>query len=209
MSRVEIYKIRTKDKQIVWEGDANNAWQGCMYIWRSLEQKYLPSLPPFPWTPKNEEKEYYSRVNLIGTAFGSEKKENPLQEIWNLVMHPDLTWDERIVMQTTFDRGYIAYADIPEVAAAYENVDFSNDNMKQQAEIFRRIYEEGKDGSVFGIIKNENSVCSMEEQCRYDAESEQMFLDDEKNWDYMAELRTLRDNNYKISEDDEKGTSAD
>ena len=205
MSRVEIYKIRTKDKQIVWEGDANNAWLGCMHIWQSLEEKYLPSLPPFSWESKDaNDNKYRSRTCTMHM-----EKCGKMQEIWNLVMHSDLTWDERIVMQTTFDRGYIAYADIPEVAAAYENVEFSNENMKKQAEIFRKIYEEGKDGSIFGIIKNENSVCSMEEQCRYDAESEQMFLDDEKNWDYMADLRALKDNNYKISEDDEESESSD
>ena len=205
MSRVEIYKIRTKDKQIVWEGVADNAWLGCMHIWQSIEKKYLPSLPPFPWQSKCEnDNKYRSRIRTMHMENGGN-----MREIWNLVVHPDLTWDERIVMQTTFDRGYIAYADIPEVAAAYENVEFSNDNMKHQAEIFRRIYEDGKDGSIFGIIKNENSVCNMEGQCRYDAESEQMFLDDEKNWDYMADLRALRDNKYKISEDDEESESSD
>lgn len=202
MSCVEIYVIRTKDKEIVTDGggDVRNAWLGSMHIWRSLEEKYLPSLPPFEWerpSEKEDKEKYRSRSCLM---FDRSK----MQEIWNLIYHPDLTWDERIVMQTTFDKGYIAYADIPEVASAYENVEFSNENMKQQAEIFRKIYEAGKDGSVFGIYKNENSVCCASDFCRYDEETGQMFIDDDKNWDYMVDLRSLRDNGYKVENNEEE-----
>lgn len=201
MSRVEIYVIKTKDKRITYNGggDVHNAWLGCMHIWESLEKKYLPSMPPFPWESKEEKEnaeKYRSRICMMHY-----EENNPMREIWNLVIHPDLTWDERIVLQTTFDRGYIAYDDIPEVASAYENVDFANDNMKKQAEIFRKIYEDGKDGSVFGIFKNENSVCCASDFCRYDEDTGEMFLDDDKNWDYMADLRELRDNGYKFSDE--------
>lgn len=196
MSRVEICVIKTKDKEIVYKGggDVNNAWLGCMHIWLALEEKYLPSLEKYPWEEsKKDDGKYRSRTCVLGNR-------KLMQEIWNLWKHPDLTWDERITMITTMDKGYIAYADIPEVAAAYENVEYSNENMNKQAEIFRKIYEDGKDGSVFGIFKNENSVCCISDFCRCDEETGRMYLDDD-NWDYMEDLRALRDNSYK--EEDE------
>ena len=200
MSRVEIYIIKKKKKQIVSEGggDVQNAWLGCMHIWRELEQKYLPSLPPRPWETEEKKNEYHSRTLMMFIKPDSKDKKGTIREIWDLIINPDLTWDERIVLQTTFDRGYIAYEDIPEVAAAYENVEFSNDNMKKQAEIFRKIYEAGKDGTIFGIFKNENSVCTVYDFCDSDDEG-QMFLG-EKNWDYMKDLRELRDNDFKLED---------
>lgn len=194
MSRVEIYKIN-KDKRLKWVGDAHNAWLGCMHIWRSLEEKYLPSLGIKPWAKTEEEKkEYYSRTYHMGDTAA-------YQEIWNLYKDPRLDWNERICMMSTLDNMYIEYDDIPEVAEAYETVEFSNDNMKKQAEIMRQIYEEGKDGSVIGIFKNENSVCSIYDFCDCDPDDNGiLFMRD--SWDsVMSELRTLRDNDYKEDND--------
>ena len=62
-------------------------------------------------------------------------------------------------------------------------------------------YEEGKDGSVIGIFKNENSVCSIYDFCDCDPDDNGiLFMRD--SWDsVMSELRTLRDNDYKEDND--------
>ena len=200
MSRVEIYKINKKDKTLSWVGDANNAWLGCMHIWVSLEQKYLPSLEEYPWDKyfsKKEERDYRTRTCLL-------ENREAMQEIWSLWRDERLSWNEHILMTSTLDNFYIKYEDLLEVAEAYESVEFANDNLKKQAEIMRKIYEDGKNGSVLGVWKNENSVCSVYDFCDCDPEDEGILLmrDD---WDSVMDvLREMRDNNWKFKDEDEE-----
>ena len=199
MSRVEVYKINKKDKTLNWVGDAHNAWHGCMHIWVELEQKYLPSLESYPWEDyfgKKEERDYRSRTCML-------MDKDKMQEIWDLVSDARLEWNERICMATTLDNFYIAYDDLLEVAEAYENVAFSNENMKKQAEIMRKVYDDGKDGSIIGVWKNENSVCSVYDFCDCDEEDNGILLMPDKWDDVMKWLRQLREQNYEFADSQE------
>lgn len=198
MSCVEIYKINKKDKTLSFVGDANNAWLGCMHIWTSLEKKYLPSLEEYPWEKYTgrTERDYRTRTCLMTNR-------ESMQEIWNLWCDERLSWNEHILMASTLDNFYIKYEDLLEVADAYESVDFANDNLKKQAKIMRKIFEDGKDGSVFGVWKNENSVCSVYDFCDCDPIDEDVLLMPDKWESVMDVLRETKYNNWKIKDENE------
>lgn len=186
MASTEIYTIRKKDGRLEHYADVPGAMSGALRIWHAIEEKYLPSLPlddfqrRLGWT-------YCSR-------FLPSKKEH-LDELWDLEKDPRLSWQDRILLATNMDYPVIRTEDLPEVADAYEGAEFATDNMRRQAEIFRKIHAEA-DRTVLGIWKNETSVCSVGDFARTTRRGNYYITED--FYDVMKYLRALRDNNYKI-----------
>ena len=184
MAATEIYTIRKKDGRFMLYDEAWGAFRGAMLIWKTLEERYLPSLPledymrKLGWT-------YHSRFDMSGR--------DKMDEIWNLQTDPRLTWQERIVFATCSDFAIIRTEDLPEVADAYENIDFASDNMKKQAEIMRRIYNE-HDKTIGGIYKLETSVCCIDDFA-HQKRSGYCYLTSDF-YDVMLYLRNLKSVNY-------------
>lgn len=185
MSQTELYTIRKRDGRLQSCGDANNAWRGAMCIWETLERKYLPSLPLTEYELCFK-KDYRSRFSMF--------EEKSRDEVWKLERDPRLTWQERIVLATTNDFAVIFYEDLPEVADAYEQVDFATDNMKKQAEIMREVYADGKRKDIGGVYKLETSVCCLSD---FATQKQSGYCYVNSNfYNVMGYLRDLKSVNY-------------
>lgn len=186
MSRTELYTIRRRDGRLQSCGDANNAWRGAMIIWHSLEEKYLPSLP-LQESDKMMGNTYRSRFSPF-----TPKEEK--DRFWRLERDPRLTWQERIVLATTYDFAVIFYEDLPEVADAYEQVEFATENMKKQAEIMREVYGDGKRKDIGGVYKLETSVCCLGDLATQ-KRSGYCYIN-ENFYNVMGYLRDMKSVNY-------------
>lgn len=162
MAQTEIFII-DKDRSLSGEYIAvNAAMQGALYIWRKLEEKYLPSLPAKPWDKPGE---YNSRLARMFD-------QHAMGEIWAIPRMRGTEWNDRVIMEIYMDRAYVAYADLPEVAEALRGCEFATDNMRGQADALCKIHNEYPD--AFGVIINATSVCSICDltDCDFDEDGE-------------------------------------
>lgn len=131
-----------------FEGEAHNAWRGGMAIWRIMELRHLPPLPP----------QYGMECHRYST-FPVGGKENPMKEIWDLADNPDIPVDQRIVLFTTFDNCLVKKEDLPrviEALRAFEGEDHRGEtNLGEQADILEQI---AKDPEVIAVGWNQTSV---------------------------------------------------
>lgn len=140
----------------------NGAMQGAFRIWMELERKYLPSLPPSPFTKPGE---YNSRLfNLFD--------QDALTDIWAIPRMKDTEWRDRILMEIYMDKAYIAYDDLHEVAEALRSCEFATENMKGQADALDKIHDDYPD--ALGVLINATSVNCAEDfmDCDYDDDGE-------------------------------------
>lgn len=163
--------------------EVNGAMQGAFRIWMELEKKYLPSLPPSPWSKPGE---YVSR---LGRLFDNDA----MKEVWKIPCLKQTEWNDRILMMIYMDKAYIAYDDLHEVAEALRGCTFATDNMKGQADVLDKIYDEHQDGSVFGVMINATSVNCADDfmDCDYDEEGE--IIDRRLKKDAFDAIQCLRD----------------
>lgn len=162
MAKTEFHIIN-KDRHFSGEYLAvNGAMQGAFRIWMELEKKYLPSLPPGPFTKPGE---YNHRLYKLFD-------EDALKDIWKIPRMKETEWNDRILMEIYMDKAYIAYADLHEVAEALRNCEFVTDNMKGQADALDKIHDEYTD--AFGVFINATSVNCAEDfmDCDYDDDGE-------------------------------------
>ena len=146
MAQTEFHIIN-KDRHFSDEYLAvGGAMQGAFRIWLELEKKYLPSLPPSPFTKPGE---YNSRLFHL---FDNEV----LKDIWTIPRLKDTEWNDRILMEIYMDKAYIAYDDLHEVAEALRNSNFATENMKGQADALDKIHKDYPD--AFGVFINATSV---------------------------------------------------
>lgn len=84
------------------------------FVWRTLEKKYLPSLPHHDWMLTDKD-EYVSRFDAYG--FTKKEYQRELQDIWMLSLQGSpATDDERMVLESTFSRVLIKKEDFARVA---------------------------------------------------------------------------------------------
>ena len=142
MSYTEIYTFN-KNGEGENSADIHNSWLGAMYIWHSLEEKYLPPLS------YSFDKEKYAHRFLP----------EQMQEIWNLVKAEKMLEHENIMMLTTFDYAFVKRTDLSKVIDAYEKFieEFPSKNLKEQIDIMREIIE---DEEIFCIGWCQTSVSS-------------------------------------------------
>lgn len=126
------------------DGIANNhcrivdAERGNMFVWRTLEQKYLPSLPHNDWMLTDKDS-YISRIDAYGLT--KEEYQNNLQDIWMLIFDNRLTVDEKIVLESTFSQVLIKREDFKRVADAFDNFKHGG-NQGLQADILRKFVDD-------------------------------------------------------------------
>lgn len=153
MSRTEIYGFG-KDGNIISQNEARNSFLGAMFIWTTLEKKYLPSLPIPHWKKFDNfdgiEKEYYSRASTL-------KPEN-MKEIWSLIDDPRLSRIEKIVLSSTFDHALIKRENFEEFIEALTSFDKPKDsNLRTQAEIVKQFLDNEE---IIALGYNQTSVNS-------------------------------------------------
>ena len=163
--------------------EVNGAMQGAFRIWMELEKKYLPSLPPSPWSKPGE---YVSR---LGRLFDNDA----MKEVWKIPCLKQTEWNDRILMMIYMDKAYIAYDDLHEVAEALRGCTFASDNMMGQADALDKIHDEHQDGSVFGVMINATSVNSAEDFMDYDYDEEGEITDRRLKEDAYDAVQYLRD----------------
>lgn len=148
MSYTEIYAFE-KDGNACFYSEVRNAWRGAMAIWRTLEEKYLLSLPfPSGWSLVNRDRNYYSRTTATITDADA------MKEIWDLAKDERLSENERIVLKTTFDYVVVKKEDLPKVIDAFN--DFEGEtSLKEQAEILVKMFN---DDDVIAVGWNQTSV---------------------------------------------------
>ena len=163
MSCVECYvRLNSSNK---WElaYEVGNAWQGCMQLWDSLEEKYLPSYEAFDSDGRpdyltrfhHEVKRYNSRFPYSVMRRG---EDNPMQEVWDLSSDTRLSFEELMVMRSTMDNAIVLGCDIPTFIECLEKVaEEHGGNYKEQAAKLQKVYDEyGDDISAIGW--NQTSV---------------------------------------------------
>jgi hypothetical protein len=125
MSYTEIYAFN-KNAQAEFYGEVKNSHRGAMAIWTYFEEKYLPKTR-FPRTMSTE-----TLPDGRDAAF----------EIWDLAKNGTLNREERLLMQSTFDRVVFRTEEIPELINIYEKYqnEMPNSSLQEQADILKEIY---------------------------------------------------------------------
>lgn len=157
MASTEIYTISKKAKNAKFYAEVPNASRGALYVWLTLENKYLE--------PKmvTENGEAISRFVLsrFSNLYGDEL---PMQEVWNLVDDDRLTENEKYVLSYSFDNTYVPYDSLLRVAEALENFEpGTTETLLGIAKQFRKIYEEYSAKRILGVAVNSTSVISFKE----------------------------------------------
>lgn len=147
MSYTEIFSF-DKDGNAHFAAEAHNAWRGGMAIWRIMELRHLPPLPP----------KYGMECHRYST-FYTGKGENPMKAIWDLSDNLDIPVEQRIVLFTTFDNCLVKKQDLPRVISAlrsFEGEDHKGEtNLAEQADALEEIY---KDPEVIAVGWNQTSI---------------------------------------------------
>ena len=181
MAQTEFHIIN-KDRHFSGEYlTVNGAMQGAFRVWMELEKKYLPSLPPGPFTKQGE---YNHRLYKLFD-------EDALKDIWKIPRMKETEWNDRILMEIYMDKAYIAYADLHEVAEALRNCEFATDNMKGQADALDKIYKDYPD--AFGVLINATSVNCAEDFMDCDIDEDGEITDRRLKEDSYDAIRYLRD----------------
>lgn len=145
MGRTEIYFATKRRKSWKLFEEVKHARSGALAFWRYLENKYLPPYMVFGYLPG-------SRL-----LFGND---NAQSEVWDLCHDSRLTYQERLVLFSTFDYKYLPVEHIPDLAEAmrwvHEKMDFES-NFGSQADALVRLFNERKDAIAVGICGT--SVC--------------------------------------------------
>lgn len=167
MSKTEIYIIRkrsnsdgTETYPLEFYKDVPNGKLSAPAIWSAIERWHLPSFEGLEFIDSSNG--YMSRQ--IATMCGKSLPDgsSPMQEIWDLWDSPELTIEEHICLSSTFDNVYIPIGRLMTVADAYENVWFSNENLKGQASVFEEVsLLAEKQPDIFGVFVNQSSVSSV------------------------------------------------
>jgi len=128
--------------------ECSNAWRGAMAVWRTLEQKYLPP----------GEKNIFTGEPMSRTS--SFENEDAIQEIWDLIKDDKVSFEDKIVMGTTFDFVIIKKENLPRVIEAFRNFDKINKcttSLDEQANALEKAHQ---DPNCTGVAWNQTSVCS-------------------------------------------------
>lgn len=165
-------------------GEVRNSWRGAMAIWTILEDKYLPKFIP-EWAKSLEEKDYsdYSR-SYSGN-------DNDMKQIWDLSNSDKLTFNEKIVLCSTFDNVLVRVESIDKVLKAFREFD-DKTSLKEQANIIEKALKENQD--IIAIGWNQTSVCEDKWVFKnYDEEKNEWFgynLEENKDhWFLFDELK--------------------
>lgn len=145
MGRTEIYFATKRRKSWKLFSEVKQAMRGALAFWRYLEDKYLPPYMAFGYLPG-------SRLTC-----GDDIVQ---REVWDLCHDSRLTYQERLVLFSTFDYKYLPVEHIPDLAEAmrwvHEKMD-SESNFGSQADALVRLFNERKDAVAVGICGT--SVC--------------------------------------------------
>ena len=153
MASTEIWIVKRRNRAMSHYADVSGAAQGALYIWYTMEEKYLPSMT-------TGLSFYDSYVHRIPYMVYSEYKQE-CDKLWKIPYLPGVPEDERIVFASCGDYVYVAYNDLPKVAEAYRSVEFSNDHMKKYADVLDRIHSEFTEKNVIGVYTLQTSVISI------------------------------------------------
>lgn len=150
MSYTEIFKFNKEGNSESY-ADIKNSHRGCMAIWNILGNKYCGH----------------------GASIWDI---NQMKEIWNLADNVRVSFDERIVLCTTFDNCLIRKEDIPRVVAAFRNFE-GETSLNEQADVLEEIY---KDEDCIAVGWHQNSI-SCEKWFEYNCleQSDHYYLFDE------------------------------
>lgn len=186
MSNTIIYYAKKKQEESekqYWNSfsEIGNSWRGAMFFWRYIEEKYLPSLPKPDWMRKEDES-YVSRFTMSMC-----RKESNLNEVWGLFSDKRLSRNERIVLGTTLDRGYLLFEDIPYVVNALNEVYAEmggNNSLAEQAGALNYLYIHHKD--VFCVVWLQTSV-----SCMGDVHGE--YFGEKEMWNIISDVNEVED----------------
>ena len=156
MSYTAIYAFG-KDGNAFFYGQIANAWRGAMAIWRTLEERYLPTCVPswvkarYWFRPDMPQDELIKRIGYKPSRLmsGGDPK-----DIWELAQNPDVSMTDRIVLYTTYDKALVKKEDLPKVIDAFRKFDGVS-SLPEQAEILEVAYN---DPDVFAIGWDQNST---------------------------------------------------
>jgi hypothetical protein len=149
MSSTEIYGL-TKNRAMEI-GEARNSFRGAMLVWKTLEEKYLPSFPKPVWMP-SDSKEYVSRTSMMMMP-------NAMKEVWDLIDSDKLSFNEKIVLGTTYDNVLVKAENISRVIDAFNSFE-GDTTLKEQADIISQTIKNitEQDEPIVAIGWNQTSV---------------------------------------------------
>ena len=116
MSHIEIFKFDENGDSESY-GEVSNAWLGSMRVWNILGEKYCGH-----------------GASLFDMG--------QMEAIWNLVDDKSVTYDEKIVLFTTFDKYLVKKEDIPFLAqSAYDDACRPGNPKETSVEDITKLYE--------------------------------------------------------------------
>ena len=162
MSYIEIFKFDENGDSESY-GEVSNAWLGSMRVWNILGEKYCGH-----------------GASLFDMG--------QMEAIWNLVDDKSVTYDEKIVLFTTFDKYLVKKEDIPKVIDAFRKFE-GNTNLNEQADVLESLYEEP---NCIAVGFHQNSI-SCEQWFDYNCiqDKEHFWLFDEQKESEGAECQEL------------------
>ena len=141
MAYFEIYAAKGLRRKWQLYAEVSGAMSGVWFFWNYIEDKYLPKI----YSPIKPDVKL-SRLFVDG---GTKAK-----EIWNLWKDKRMTSAERLVLFTTFDKMYLPFEHIPEVAKAYREVHTEMGNgsiLSLIADKLEHLYNNHKDIKYLGF----------------------------------------------------------
>lgn len=184
MSYTEIF-IFDKNGDAEQLAEINNAFRGGMAIWGEIEKKYLPPLPKPSWMPSEDyEKNGYNRINTMNSDL--------IKEIWNLFGKEEVSFNDKLVLGTTFDKVIVKKEDIPLIIEAFELFE-GETSLKEQACVLKTVL----DKDIMGIGWNQTSVNRDSwGYYNYDEDSEKYIpynmKEQEDHWFLLDELNEIK-----------------
>ena len=157
MSCVECYvRLKSANKwKLAYE--VGNAWRGCVHLWNSLEEKYLPFYECLDSDGKPDYLTYKCRNekrdnHRFAYSLMSSDEHNPIQEVWDLSSDTRLSFEELTVLRSTMSNAIVRGCDIPTFIECLEKVaEEHGGNYKEQAAELKKVYDEfGDDISAIG-----------------------------------------------------------
>ena len=141
MAYFEIYAAKGLRRKWQLYAGVPRAMSGVWLFWKYIEDKYLPKI-----YSSIRSDVPLSRLFVDGGA--------KAKEIWNLWMDKRMTSAERLVLFTTFDKKYLPFEHIPEVAKAYREVHTEMGNgsiLSLIADKLEHLYNNHKDIKYLGF----------------------------------------------------------
>lgn len=144
MSCTEVYGIHQDGSVKLYE-EVDNSWGMHPFIWREIEERYLPIFRPHSIPARIPDDKIESYMGFRPSRFSLEG----LKEIWDLFNTQRLTKTERWMLGSTFDRVIVMKEGFDELIQAFRTFsDKENHSLNELANVYEKMQA---DDDIIGV----------------------------------------------------------